>query len=349
MKKNPFTLTFGTEPPSYIHRGLEVQEIIDTLQSENPAYRVCMITGVRGSGKTVSLASIAEEFSRQEDWIVIELNPLRDLLGNMAAELSNRQDIVQIFKNAKINLSFLGLGIDIDGVPPITDTAVALNEMLKALTKKKKKILVTIDEVTSNENMHIFTSQFQMFMRKKYNVFLLITGLYENIQDLQDEKNLTFLYRAPKVILKPLNLLLIASNYQKIFTISAEDAKKMAQLTMGYAFAYQALGFLCFKYEKSYKDILLEYDACLQEYVYEKIYSELSNKDRHVLNSMANVKSTKIIDIRNEAKMDSNIFNLYKTRLIKKGILHSKEYGHLQWALPRFKEYVIQQNDMYLL
>ena len=75
MKKNPFSLSFGKEPVSLINRNVQSYEIIDTFEDENPAYQVCMITGVRGSGKTVMLTEINKTFRAEEDWIVIDLNP----------------------------------------------------------------------------------------------------------------------------------------------------------------------------------------------------------------------------------------------------------------------------------
>jgi len=36
-----------------------------------------------------------------------------------AAELSNRKELFELFRDAKINLSFLGFGLEIDGEPPI--------------------------------------------------------------------------------------------------------------------------------------------------------------------------------------------------------------------------------------
>lgn len=193
MKENTFIA-----PHSSIYCGFDVQDVIDTFQCSYPSYRVCMIT----DEKNVSLASIAKEFAQKKDWIVIRLDPLHDLIKDMAAALSDRNDAEKIFEDAGINLSFLGLGKEIDGVYPITDIFVALGKMLDALTKKNKKILVTIDDVISNENVQVFVLQFQIFMRRKYNIFLLMAGSHENIQRLQDEKSLTFLYRAPKVILR---------------------------------------------------------------------------------------------------------------------------------------------------
>ena len=38
-----------------------------------------MITGVRGSGKTVFMTDISKQIKEDESWIVVELNPEKDL------------------------------------------------------------------------------------------------------------------------------------------------------------------------------------------------------------------------------------------------------------------------------
>ena len=142
----------------------------------------------------------------KEDWIVIDLNPERDLLQSFAANLSNYPSLSEVFREAKINLSFLGLGVEIEGASPITDLNVAVTRMLEKIKKKHKRVLVTIDEAVCNDTMKEFVSLFQIYMRQDLPVFLLMTGLYENIYELQNEKTLTFLYRAPKIELRPLNI-----------------------------------------------------------------------------------------------------------------------------------------------
>lgn len=192
MKKNPFSLSFGKEPVSLINRNVQSYEIIDTFEDENPTYQVCMITGVRGSGKTVMLTEINKTFRAEEDWIVIDLSPERDLLQSFAANLSNYPSLSEVFREAKINLSFLGLGVEIEGVSPITDLNVAVTRMLEKIKKKHKRVLVTIDEAVCNDTMKEFVSLFQIYMRQDLPVFLLMTGLYENIYELQNEKRSHF-------------------------------------------------------------------------------------------------------------------------------------------------------------
>ena len=333
---NPFSLTFGKEPVKAISRDKQISEIVEGFTSPNPEFQVCMITGVRGSGKTVMLTEVSTQIKSDKKWIVVELSPDRNMLQALTAELSNRLELMQIFKDAKINLSFLGFGLEIDSVPPITDIAVALDRMLAQLTKKGKKILITVDEAVPNQNIREFASQFQIYIRKEYNVFLLMTGLYEKIYELQNEDTLTFLYRAPKIVIDPLNTNLVAKQYKEIFSISEEEAMQMAKVVKGYPYAYQVLGYLCYKQEKKYKEILFEFDAYLGDYVYDKIWSELSEKDRDVCIALANSETGKVEEIRKITELKPNQLSVYRDRLMKRGIIKSSQYGYLEFTLPRF-------------
>ena len=340
--QNPFSLSFGKEPISIIDRDLQNEEIIKGFTAKDPYYQVCLITGVRGSGKTVAMTTIGNRLRTDRGWIVIDLNPERDLINQLTAELSNRKELLQVFRDAKINLSFLGFGLEIDGVPPITDTVVALRRMLDRLTALNKRVLITIDEVSSNKNVKVFVSQFQIFMREKLNVFLIMTGLYENIKSLKDEKTLTFLYRAPTIDLKPLNLALVAQKYKEVFNISREAADSMAKITKGYPFAYQVLGYLCWTEKKNWTDVIPQFDAMLEDYVYSKIWSELSKNDQVVLKAIADIQSGKVEDIRREADMSSDKFAVYRNRLLKSGIINAPSYGYVALMLPRFKEFILR-------
>ena len=213
--------------------------------------------------------------------------------------------------------------------------------VLEKIKKKHKRVLVTIDEAVCNDTMKEFVSLFQIYMRQDLPVFLLMTGLYENIYELQNEKTLTFLYRAPKIELRPLNIGMIAEKYKSIFELTDEEATEMAKETRGYPFAFQVLGYLCFKHNTVWHNVLPEFSQYLEEYVYEKIWSELSKGDKELLVAMAKTNDTKVEAIRKTIKKASNSFSVYRNRLIKKGLIISPEYGHLEFTLPRFKEFVL--------
>lgn len=338
-KTNPYTLSFGNEPQNLIKRNYQNEGILEGFLSDNPTYHVCMITGIRGSGKTVALTTISNEIANEKEWIIVNLNPETDLLHALAADLANRKELLQIFKDAKINLSLFGLNIEIDNIPPITDTVSALRNMLKQLTKKGKKILVTIDEVKPSKNIKIFTSQFQIFIREKINIFLLMSGLYNHIDNLQNLDTLTFLQRAPKVVLEPLNITSMCNSYKKTLKISESQALELAKFTKGYAFAFQLIGYTYFKYKNMSKDAIDKFDEIIEEYTYNKIWSECSEKEKKLLSYMDD-KPIKNEIISKKIKMPNTSFSKYRTRLIKSGIIFSPSYGMIELALPRFKEFI---------
>ncbi len=340
--QNPFTLTFGKSPLEPVERPVQTNEIIEAFTADPINQQMFIITGVRGSGKTVMMTEISHRLRKKEDWVVIELNPATDLLQGMLSKLNSNQVCAGMIKSAKIDLSFFGFGVSIEGAAPITDTETAIIAILEKMKKSEKRLLITIDEVTNSEYMHVFASAFQIFVRQDLPVFLLATGLYENIDELQNEKSLTFLYRAPKIQLKPLNKQAIVNKYKSIFEIEVDQATQMADLTKGYTFAFQVLGYLTWNHHGDYNAVRGEYEQYLSEFVYDKIWSELSQKDRMVARGIADVEGGKIKDIREHLHMETNEFNPYRKRLIKKGILSGETRGYVYFTLPLFEEYVME-------
>lgn len=303
-----------------------------------------MITGVRGSGKTVMMTNIAEEMRRNTDWIVIELNPMRDLLDSLAAKIYSIPKMHARFLEARLDFSAFGLGVSIENASPVTDIENALERMLEQVKLAGKRLLITLDEAANSEYVRIFASSFQIFLRHDYPIYLLMTGLYENFYDLQNEKLLTFLYRAPKLVLEPLNYTAVRKNYMDIFGVDIGMAEKMTVLTKGYPFAFQVLGYLYWENrEKDIDDILPEYDQYLEEYVYGKIWSELSQLDKKILTEISLSGESRVIRLRERLDMKSELFSVYRERLKRKGVIDTREYGKIRLALPRFAEFVNMQ------
>ena len=341
-ERNPFTLDFGREPYEMIPRSLLMAELVSSFLDDQPNRHISIVTGVRGSGKTVFMTSVCKRFQEEKDWTVVELNPDRDLLENFAAKLSSEKALKEIFKTAKINLSAFGLGLQIEGTEPERDIEVALTRMLSSLKKHHKRVLVAIDEVSGSPSMRVFASAFQIFLRQDLPIFLLMTGLYENIRALQDQKTLTFLYRAPRIALTPLNIGRMADSYARIFGLDQASSLEMARKTKGYSFAFQVLGYFTWEFRNDPSRIRAEYKQYLEEYVYEKIWQELSAEDQRVLYGIAKTPGGSISDIRAFLHKTSNGFTPYRTRLIRKGIINGDIYGIVRFELPLFDEFVLE-------
>jgi hypothetical protein len=344
MASNPYTLTFGREPARLISRDAILAQIEESFAGDPPSQQVFLITDVQGSGKTVLMTELSKRLRREDEWVVIELNPERDMLQALAAKLSSDNGLASIFQSPKINLSFFELGLEVSGAAPITDIEVALARMLEGIKKHGKKVLVTVDEVVSTQNMRVFASAFQILMRQDLPIFLVMTGLYDNIRSLQDEETLTFLYRAPKIEMSPLNLGVISRNYQTNLGVSESRALEMARLTKGYSFAFQVLGYFAWQHGTFDQSVVGNCKQYLDDCAYEKIWSELSAGDRRVALAIAQSESGKVSDVRRILGMETNQFNPYRARLIRKGIVDGSLRGYVSFALPLFERYVIEHS-----
>lgn len=340
MRQNPFNLTFGKEPSQMVTRFSQSNEIIDTFSSENPAQQIYMITGVRGSGKTVFMNTIARKLNDDDNWIVIELNSSGDLMQELAAKLYNTKGLAKIFDASGINLSFWGIGIDIKKTVPITDISTAIDRMLEKVSESGRRVLITIDEVSNSREMRYFAGAFQIFVRHDHPLFLLMTGLYENINRLQNEDNLTFLYKAPKIYLDSLNIGRMTDIYEKTLNLEKDHAINLARITKGYSFAFQVVGYFTFENNGDYTSALPDIRQYLDEYVYDKIWSELSAKESEFLSVMGNNGYSDVQSIKEKMQLKPNEFSVYRDRLIKKGILNGNTRGILNFSLPYFDEYI---------
>ena len=335
---NPFTLTFGKKPSEYIIRRADIEEIENTFLENPSRSQSYLIRGVRGSGKTVLMTAIAKEISEKPDWVCVDLNSSQNLIDDLSYRLIDACENATGILDRGMDISVAGFGIGF-GSKSDRDSVSRCEEILNMLKKRKKKLLITIDEVYNNQSMKQLASQFQIWIRKDYQIFLLMTGLYENINAIQNDPQLTFLLRSPKITLGPLGLSQIARQYERALNISSGMAVQLARETKGYAFAFQALGMIYYDNEQSLSidKQLTIMDEYLDEYVYQKIWSGLSEQDRNVVLQLSDNKAVKVKDICEGTDMSSATFSKYRERLINKGLITANQHGYIELALPRFR------------
>ena len=263
------------------------------------------------------------------------------MLQTFAAHMYEEEGMKKLFIKAKLNLSLFGIGGEVESAPPISDIEIALEKMLDTVQKAGKKVLLAIDEVTNTKEMKIFASSYQIFIRQNYPVFILMTGLFENIRSLQNEDTLTFLYRTPRIELKPLSINAMQIRYKNILNISDESAHEMAIFTKGYPYAFQVLGYLSWNNTPDLETIKYDFDSIMEENVYEKIWSGLSHGDKKILKAIAlNGGKMATKDIIAKTSNTSSSYSAYRNRLSKSGIIDTSEYGYAKLTLPRFDVFI---------
>ena len=103
----------------------------------------------------------------------------------------------------------------------------------------------------------------------------------------------------------------ISESYEKELKVSHSDAISLSKLTKGYAYAYQLLGYLIYESNKKELDseILKEFDKYLREYVYEKIYYDLSYNEKIIINAVSANEEIRVSDILKIIKIKKENFS----------------------------------------
>lgn len=339
---NPFSIIFGKEPINYIERVKEQNQIISDFISNPSPTMSYLIVGMRGSRKTVLMSNIKSYFDKQDNWIVVNGNLKTNILENIASSIYEKGKLKWAFLQKEFSFNFHGISLSLKGHKEISNIYTLIRNMLDILKKQNKQVLIYIDEIDNSREMKTFTEFYSSLLTDNYDIKLLMTGLYQNVSKLQDNKSLTFFYRCPKINLTPLPISSISLNYEKYLLVDENEALKLAKITKGYAYAYQVLGYLLFSKQEKHrsKETLNEFDNYLKSYVYDKIYNKLSKNEQKILAAFQSNNASKNINIRKNTDISEKAFSVYRDRLIKKGILFFPNYGMLEFSLPRFYEFL---------
>ena len=349
--QNPFTTTFSKIPKyTYIHTE-KTEEVLENFIYDRPSESVYKVTGVRGSGKTVILAKIEEELKNNSDtyknWLIFDVNPTRDILGQIAVMLdkagfgTKKKKATGINFSASILGSGVGIGYTAENDNKLFDIGVKIEEMLKTVQSKNAKILIGMDEIYKSEETVMFASEYGKWLRAGYPVYFVCTGLYENIQELSNVKNLTFFRRATTIKTEPLNTIRMAEMYKNKLNVDNKLARTMANITKGYAYAFQELGALYFKKkeDETFDDVLSNLKTELFAYSYEKIWEEMSSEDKFLIKLLTEKEEYKREEVLKLMGDKAQNYSVYRDRLLKRGIISAKQ-GYIGLALPYFADYV---------
>lgn len=345
---NPFKAEFGSVPKCYVPRRDLENSIYNSFMTSSTG-TMQLVTGIRGSGKTVFITRISDRIAKEKDWIVIKVNPEAMLYENVIYGLTHTLHSSGLSASLNINLSPLSVSFSKDNFTYSSEEG-KLENLLEQAGKRKKKVLICMDEITNNKETRVFLHSFQIYLRDSLPVYILASGLPQNVYSVINSKTLTFLRRAQKCNLSPLELSTVRQEYSRVFSLPSETVMGMSKLTNGYSYAFQLLGDLVWKNNMEYtEDLLNEYDSALAEYSYDKIYSEMSNKDVFFMEVITKNHFSTVRELVDELGITLQEFSVYRDRLIKSGILYSPKRGYFEIALPRFGEYLTRKHDMQMM
>lgn len=286
-------------------------QLEEDIQDPDSPFLTTLIYGMRGSGKTTLLTDVSHDMVKQKNWIVVDLTMNEQLISTLIESVYIRADS----ELKKMISEIRGISLTAAGVKAMynhdsthienSPHQILLESMAAMLKKKKLSLLVTIDEIKSTPALRKFAGIYQILLRNNYHIALLMAGLPSKVSELQNDELLTFLLRSQRIYLELLSPITIRESYQRTFTsgtksITQSALLRMTQITNGYAYAFQLLGFLVWRTngdkvtDKVVDKVIAQYQAELFRNVYIKMYQELSPKDREFINIMADSASDEV-------------------------------------------------------
>lgn len=323
-------------PSVFLNRDSLTQRIVTELNRVGSPFQTSLLYGQRGSGsgKTTLMTEVSNLISKDKNWLVINLVLDDDLLLSLINQLQRHLLNLKIIKNIDLKMNFFGLDRSaIFHQQTESNFQLLFQDALEKLTKKGFHVLINTDEVHLTPLLKKFASCYQIIIRTNLNVSLLMAGLPENVSEIQNDDVLTFLLRANRIVLNPLDIESIKNSYQYIFskagyTFSTETLLYMTKQIQGFAYAFQLLGYHLWEeiIHSSNKTISISditnildiYISELNRNVYFKVYSDMSEREKEFVQAMVKSKQHKAKSqvIGNLMEKGPNYIAVYRRKLI---------------------------------
>ncbi|MGO5374319.1 ATP-binding protein [Bifidobacterium thermophilum] len=367
---NPFKPTAGMTPPVLVGRQHDLDDFSYALDDGVGAPgRLMYITGARGVGKTVMLNALGN-VARQRDWLVIDETAENGFMQRLIDALRKPKHLINAVKLPSASMGVPGtpfdatvaLGsVELAGQEHALDFRQAMGDRLDKLEKKQRGILITLDEVqaSSLDEMRSLATAVQHLIREQRNIAFVFAGLPSMVEDVVNDKVLTFLRRAERRHLGDVPLEEVRNAFKETITangLTTDEATldMLAAATNGYPFMIQLVGYWTWRAADGREDgpsgVLTSGDAengiaraklKLGDMVHGPALDSLSPVARDYLLAMAQddgPSSTR--DVARRLERDAGYANVYRTQLIKEDIIYATGYGYVDFKLPYLRDYL---------
>ena len=371
VTSNPFTPAFGITPPKIVGRELFVEDFAEALDSgPGSPCRAILVTGDRGTGKTVTL-NLFEEEALKRDWVVISETLRARLVGDLVESvlpriLATEKPKPETFFSG-LSFPFVGGGVNREKneAYPVKETVRTLVFDLAAeLDKQERGLLVSLDEVHLGyeDDLVPIVQVVQHAFRRGLPVAFVAAGLPEAVKDVLNGDVLTFLRRAERMTTRYLTteeaLTALSEPLERAeVKVKRQTLREIAETTGGYPFFVQSAGHELFRAARENEWTLEGKEGVVnqamdkaKERLFQAVHDHetagLSPNLTEYLLAMRNANSaTEIAQIL--GKKSSTSTSRQRAQLIAKGLIKATGHGRVEYALPFFREYLTARHDMF--
>lgn len=360
---NPFTPTFGTSPPLLVGRERDLEEFRDGLYGgPGSPERATLVTGLRGTGKTVMLNAY-EDAAATEGWLVISETATRGLVDRITHEHLPRLLSEADPRTTDSHLTAVslpgGLGAERDVTErhtPRPGLRSRLTELTELLAERGTGVLLTVDEVHRQglDDLRILGTTIQHAFRERREVAFVGAGLPSAVDDLLSDDVSTFLRRADRRHLRTVShddvargLSVPIRNADRDIT---PDALQIAiDGTGGYPFLIQLVGLHTWRADPD--QAVIDIDQAqygvdqarrrVGQLVHASALADLSTVDRSFLAAMAHDDGpSRMNDLAKRLNVDRTYAGQYRRRLIAAEVIEPRGHGFVDFTLPGLRDYL---------
>ncbi len=356
--QNPFSTSFGSQPPLLVGRDDELTLIRSGLGSgPGSKHFGTLLVGQRGYGKTVILGKMRAE-AIEHDWPVIEVNcstgtalaeieaRARSILTHHYGSLMGR--IAARIKGGGISVLGTGAYVDIDlsegGVTSFSDLLVTLGAAAK---EKSQGVLLLMDEMHSlaSQDMRVLAATLQHVTNSlDYPVAYIGAGLPQLAEIIIDDDAISFFHRCDRLVLGALadcdvaeGLSIPIARYGGELTDRALE--ESVAYVSGYPYKLQMLGHHLWHVSAGVEHKITEehlevaknrVDSELDKHIYATIWKLVSVPGRNFVQAVLQSGATSTLqDVQRLMKVAMNDVNECKNELASHGLV---EHDNGDWV-----------------
>lgn len=372
MLDNPFRPGFGSWPPSFVGRESDELQFREGLANgPGSRYHRSLLTGPRGVGKTVLLAAF-RDIAEPQGYVSVAVDANDGMLRRICRDLRIIEaafDDNPKWKATKVRagLSFghVDFSRHADGAVVDDDPMSALKPLLERVTtivleRGGAGLLLTVDELHAAKLVEL--ERLGNDLQHVPEVVFAAAALPTVDDQIFATAGATFFSRLARFNLEPLT---VAESLAAIqppiddagIRYDKQAMKTTVAKTKGYPYLLQLLGYEIWRRLTPGDVIDAEVlDAALEEAQTQSIFDvlgptwrQLSPSSKRVLGAIASRSpgAVAVADVREALGKSSSWFSVYRSRLLKAGVIESPERGMVALAGgQRSAEWILEQLEV---
>ncbi|MDG3012286.1 ATP-binding protein [Rhodococcus sp. D2-41] len=361
--RNPFRPSFGAPPPLLVGRNALIEDFDDGLDAGPGAFgRATLITGQRGTGKTVLLNAL-EDCAKARGWLTIAETATTGLIARLVDDHLPRllaEHDPHGFDRRITGLTAGPVGITTTVVPDEHRPRPTLRSQIARLTDvlavHETGLLITVDEVHAGDRAELreLFTVYQHAVREERDIGIVVAGLPVAVSEMLSDQVLTFLRRAQQVDLAAVANADVAAALREPIeaagrTIADEALGIAVSAVRGYPFLIQLVGDLAWRANRDATDVSID-DAehaarsaprRMGAMVHAPALQGLSQVDRAYLAAMAvDDGPSRSSAVAERMGVAPGYGSMYRQRLIDAELIRPTAHGYVDFAMPYLREYL---------